>query len=265
MKILASIILLSATPHCLILGDAAQAQSVSSPAQPSTPDVHSGQNQRAVAAMQDSLARQQAAADRQRQALSRQKIAFRPQEPDILELAAASSKMPAASGTLPETAAAIQSAFFARPWPGALPLSVPNIQTLDSDCESLSTNEVDQLARDAAQHNGLDPSLLKSVMRQESGFKPCALSLSGAMGLMQLMPETAEFLHVNDPYDAVSNVNAGAKFLKMMLDRYQGDLSLALGAYNAGPAKVDKAGGVPQIPETKDYVAKVLSGIAETN
>ena len=78
---------------------------------------------------------------------------------------------------------------------------------------------------------------------------------------MQIMPETAQTLQLDDPFDAAQNVDAGAKFLKKMLDRYQGDVAMALGAYNAGPGRVDKAGGVPAIPETIDYVEKVLGGM----
>jgi soluble lytic murein transglycosylase-like protein len=81
------------------------------------------------------------------------------------------------------------------------------------------------------------------------------------MGLMQIMPETAEMLGLDDPFDEVKNVDAGAKFLKMMLNRYQGDVRLALAAYNAGPGRVDKAGDVPSIPETLDYIDKVLGGM----
>jgi soluble lytic murein transglycosylase-like protein len=81
------------------------------------------------------------------------------------------------------------------------------------------------------------------------------------MGLMQIMPETADSLGLDDPFDPAKNVDAGARFLKMMLDRYQGDVPMALGAYNAGPARVDKAGGVPPIAETVQYITNVLGGM----
>jgi soluble lytic murein transglycosylase-like protein len=103
--------------------------------------------------------------------------------------------------------------------------------------------------------------LLRSVMRQESGFKPCAVSVAGAMGLMQIMPGTAEMLKLDDPFDPQKNVDAGASFLKMMLDRYQGNVTLALGAYNAGPGSVDKAGGVPPIAETMQYITNILGDL----
>lgn len=111
---------------------------------------------------------------------------------------------------------------------------------------------------EAASKEGLSADLLRSVMKQESGFRPCAVSSKGAMGLMQLMPATAGQLGVQNPFDPVSNVDGGAKLLKQLLGRYGGDVPMALGAYNAGPAKVDAAGGVPAIPETMDYVWKIL-------
>jgi soluble lytic murein transglycosylase-like protein len=99
------------------------------------------------------------------------------------------------------------------------------------------------------------------VIRKESAFYPCAVSPKGALGLMQLMPATAEMLGVTDPFDPKQNVDAGAKFLKQLIEKYAGDLPLALSAYNAGPARVDTARGVPDIAETKNYVADILSSI----
>ena len=81
------------------------------------------------------------------------------------------------------------------------------------------------------------------------------------MGLMQLMPATAEQLGIQNPFDAASNVDAGARFLRQLLNRYSGDIPRALGAYNAGPTKVDAAGGVPAIPETVDYIRQIMSNL----
>jgi len=128
-----------------------------------------------------------------------------------------------------------------------------------ADCDPLPADEIDSLVRQAAKHQNLDEAVLRNVIRQESGFRPCAVSAKGAMGLMQLMPGTAGDLGVQNPFDPSSNVEAGARFLKSLLARYGGDLSLALGAYNAGPAKVDGAGSVPNIPETRDYIKRILS------
>jgi hypothetical protein len=111
----------------------------------------------------------------------------------------------------------------------------------------------------------LPDSEIDSLVGQASGFRPCALSPKGAMGLMQLMPATAEQLGIQDPFEAASNVDAGARFLKQLLDRYSGDIPSALGAYNAGPAKVDAAGGVPAIPETVDYIRQIMSSLPFIN
>lgn len=151
--------------------------------------------------------------------------------------------------------------FFTVAWPSSTPLVVPNVQMMDDSCQALGKSDVDQLVDDASKKHGVDVDLLRSVMRQESGFKPCAVSVAGAMGLMQIMPGTAEMLKLDDPFDPQKNVDAGASFLKMMLDRYQGNVTLALGAYNAGPGTVDKAGGVPPIAETMQYITNILGDL----
>jgi soluble lytic murein transglycosylase-like protein len=111
----------------------------------------------------------------------------------------------------------------------------------------------------AAQRESVDPQLVREVARQESGFHPCAVSPKGAEGLMQLMPATQIQLQVRNPFSAQESLDAGTKLLKQLLDRYQGDLSQALSAYNAGAARVDEAGGVPNIPETQNYVSTILN------
>ena len=100
--------------------------------------------------------------------------------------------------------------------------------------------------------------MLINVMRQESGFRPCAVSEKGAIGLMQLMPATAEQLGVKDSFDPMENVDAGARFLRQLLTRYDGDVLKAVSAYNAGPARVDAVDGIPQIPETIDYIKRIF-------
>ena len=131
------------------------------------------------------------------------------------------------------------------------------------DCDRIPVSQLEPLIANAAKRWGLEPNLLRSVMKQESGFQPCAISPKGAMGLMQVMPATAFQFNLSNPFDPVQNVDAGARLLKQLLDRYNGNLPLALGAYNAGPARVDEAGGVPHIPETTGYIEKVLSGWLE--
>lgn len=118
--------------------------------------------------------------------------------------------------------------------------------------------ELEPLFREAAGEAGLDPELLKAVAAVESNFDPGAVSPKGALGLMQLMPETAESLGVSDPFDPAQNVRAGARYLRDLLDRF-GNLELALAAYNAGPGAVEKHRGVPPFTETREYVEKVLS------
>jgi hypothetical protein len=114
----------------------------------------------------------------------------------------------------------------------------------------------------ASQKTGVPAGLIEAVVHQESGFRPCSVSEKGAMGLMQLMPATAEELGVADPFDPDQNVEAGAKLLKTLLNKYNGDLNRALGAYNAGTKRVEEAGGVPAIPETMKYVEKILERLA---
>jgi soluble lytic murein transglycosylase len=104
----------------------------------------------------------------------------------------------------------------------------------------------------------LDPDLVKAVIRAESSFDERAVSHQGAMGLMQLMPDTADALAVSDPFDPEQNVRGGTRYLRQMLDAFRGSLELALAAYNAGPEAVHRFGGVPPYRETVDYVERVM-------
>jgi soluble lytic murein transglycosylase-like protein len=121
-----------------------------------------------------------------------------------------------------------------------------------------SASRYEGLIRDFSAQRSLRPELVRAVIQVESGFNPRALSPKGAMGLMQLMPQTARELGVRDPYDPEDNIRGGTKYLRQLLDKYDGREELALAAYNAGPGAVDKYGeSIPPYRETKDYVRKV--------
>ena len=117
----------------------------------------------------------------------------------------------------------------------------------------------DPLIRREAEASKLAPELVRAVMRVESCFDERALSRAGARGLMQLMPQTARHLGVRDSFDPEQNVAGGARYLRMMLDRFDNDLRLALAAYNAGPNAVEKYGDVPPFRETQNYVRRVVA------
>lgn len=121
------------------------------------------------------------------------------------------------------------------------------------------SNHLDQIVREAAERHKVDPALVKAVISTESGWNPAAISRKGAVGLMQLVPGTAQRFGVGNPFDPAQNVEAGTTYLKSLLDRYDGDLKKTLAAYNAGEHTVDRSGGVPPIWETQRYVQKVTS------
>ncbi|MCI8636249.1 MAG: lytic transglycosylase domain-containing protein [Eubacterium sp.] len=122
---------------------------------------------------------------------------------------------------------------------------------------------LEDIYAEASQTYGVSTELLKAMTKQESNFNPNATSRSGAQGLMQLMPATAASLGVTNAYDPYQNIMGGAKYIRQMLDKYNGDVSLALAAYNAGSNNVDKYGGIPPFAETQNYVAKITQYLQE--
>jgi soluble lytic murein transglycosylase-like protein len=117
----------------------------------------------------------------------------------------------------------------------------------------------DDIIREAANRYRVDPALVRAVIRAESDFDPLAVSKAGAQGLMQLMPELAQELGVQDPFDPRENIMAGTRYLAQLLQAYDGNLELTLAGYNAGPGAVDQYAGVPPFPETQQYIKSITN------
>jgi len=113
------------------------------------------------------------------------------------------------------------------------------------------------IIREYARAYRLEEALVKAVIKAESNYNPQSLSSKGAQGLMQLIPETARLMNVNDPFDPAENIRGGSNYLRLMLDQFSGNLDLALAAYNAGPNAVQRHGGIPPYTETRQYVQRV--------
>jgi soluble lytic murein transglycosylase len=120
------------------------------------------------------------------------------------------------------------------------------------------SGDYDEVIRSASDRHSIDADLVRAVIKAESDFNSSARSSKGAMGLMQLMPDTARLYNVLNAYDPVDNVEGGVRHLRMLLERFQGDLRLSLAAYNAGSGAVEKFGGIPPYVETREYVRRVL-------
>lgn len=131
--------------------------------------------------------------------------------------------------------------------------TIPNTGVLEC------SEELNQYFLQASEAYGVDVKLLKCIAYAESNFRPDATSRSGAMGIMQLMPKTAEGLGVSDGYDPQQNIMGGAKYISIQLERFEGNIEYALAAYNAGPNRVKEYGGIPPFEETQKYVKKIMN------
>jgi soluble lytic murein transglycosylase-like protein len=138
-------------------------------------------------------------------------------------------------------------------------LALPATRPVKAGNASLPPPEINDLVEQTASHLQIDPQLVHAIIKVESEYHPNAVSRKGAMGLMQLIPETAQRFGVENPFDPKENIEGGASYLKYLLDLYRGDLSLSLAAYNAGEGAVQRFGGIPSFAETRDYVRKVTN------
>ena len=137
-------------------------------------------------------------------------------------------------------------------------------QTIPADIPLSGDCDLDWIIYRAGKKAGVDPRFIHAVIKQESRYNPKAVSQVGAQGLMQMMPATAKRFGLKDPFDPAANVEAGTKYLKFLLKRFNGDVSLALAGYNAGEGSVDKYNGVPPYGETQNYVKKIEATYGKT-
>ena len=140
----------------------------------------------------------------------------------------------------------------------------PQVDTIPDDIPLSGDCDLDLIIFRAGEKEGVDPRFIHAVIKQESRYNPKAVSHVGAEGLMQMMPGTAKRFGLKDPFDAAANVAAGTKYLKFLLKRFNGDVSLALAGYNAGEGSVDKYKGVPPYGETQNYVKKIVGNYGKT-
>lgn len=142
--------------------------------------------------------------------------------------------------------------------PAALPVRRASASPARASSRSAKPNSFEEIINTVCDRHGVDPALVHALVKVESDFNPFALSRKGAMGLMQLMPRTAVEMNVKNSFNPLENIDGGVKYLRYLLDRYEGNLSLALAAYNSGEAAVKKWGRIPPFRETQQYVKRIL-------
>ena len=142
--------------------------------------------------------------------------------------------------------------------------TTPQVETIPEDIPLSGDCDLDWIIYHAGEKAGVDTRFIHAVIKQESRYNPKAVSHVGAQGLMQMMPATAKRFGLKDPFDPAANIEAGTKYLKFLLKRFNGDVSLALAGYNAGEGSVDKYNGVPPYGETQNYVKKIQATYGKT-
>ncbi|MFS0574486.1 lytic transglycosylase domain-containing protein [Sporosarcina sp. 179-K 3D1 HS] len=184
---------------------------------------------------------------------------------DMIHTTSMAESLSSVSATALETAAASEPLHYGGMNHVFIPDSLLSVQAINIPNAVPATSQTKvsgglyaDIIKQAAEKYNIPEKLIASVIRQESNFNNEVVSRSGAQGLMQLMPGTARFLGVTNSFDPVQNIMGGSKYLRQMLDKFGGNVELALAAYNAGPGNVKKHGGIPPFKETQQYVRKVL-------
>jgi soluble lytic murein transglycosylase-like protein len=168
--------------------------------------------------------------------------------------------VPSAKMGAARSAAAEVSRYLRRSTPAGVDAELASANYFrNPNAKQFTEKDVDAAIEQAAARHNVDPNLVRSVIKVESNFNPNAVSRKGAMGLMQLMPQTARSLNVSNPFDPEQNVDAGVRHLKKLLESYGGDVRLTLAAYNAGSTAVARSAGVPHFAETQNYVKRITN------